>query len=58
MAQETACQTSHLKDVTTILDYDMTVDDEFKYLPYGTKESGQFTWQNVTRKVNIERRGV
>ncbi len=46
------------KDVTTILDYDMTVDVELMYLPFGTKESGQFTWQKSTQKVSIEKGGV
>jgi hypothetical protein len=46
------------KDVTTILDYDMTVDVELMYLPFGTKESGQFTWQKTTQKVSIEKGGV
>ncbi len=46
------------KDVTTILDYDMTVDVELMYLPFGTKESGQFTWQKETIKVSIEKGGV
>jgi hypothetical protein len=46
------------KDVTTILDYDMTVDVELMYLPFGNKESGQFTWQKVTKKVSIEKGGV
>ncbi len=46
------------KDVTTILDYDMTVDVELMYLPFGTKESGQCTWQKVTKKVSIEKGGV
>jgi len=46
------------KDVTTILDYGMTVDVELMYLPFGTKESGQFTWQKVTKQVSIEKGGV
>jgi hypothetical protein len=46
------------KDVTTIQDYDMTVDVELIYRPFGTKESGQFTWQKVTKKVSIEKGGV
>ena len=46
------------KDVTTVLDYDMTLDVELMYLPFGTKESGQFTWQKVTKKVSIEKSGV
>jgi len=46
------------KDVTKILDFDMTIDVELMYLPFGTKESGQFTWQKVTKKVSIEKGGV
>ena len=43
------------KDVTSILDLDMTIDVELMYLPFGAKESGQFTWQKVTKKVSIEK---
>ncbi len=46
------------KDVTTVLDHDMTVDVELMYLPFGTKESGQFTWHKVTKKISIEKGGV
>lgn len=46
------------KDVTTILDYDMTVDVELMYLPFGTVDSGKFSWHKVTRKVSIEKGGV
>jgi hypothetical protein len=46
------------KVVRTIIDYDMTIDVELMYLPFGTKESGQFTWQKVTRKVSVEKGGV
>jgi hypothetical protein len=46
------------KNVTTILDHDMTIDVELMYLPFGTKESGQFTWHKVTKKVSIEKGGV
>ncbi len=46
------------KVLRTIKDYDMTVDVELMYLPFGTKESGQFTWQKVTKKVSIEKGGV
>ncbi len=42
----------------TITDYDMTIDVELMYLPFGTKESGQFTWHKVTKKVSIEKGGV
>jgi len=47
-----------VNDVTTILDHDLTVDVELMYLPFGTKESGQFTWQKVMKKVSIEKGGV
>ncbi len=46
------------KVVRNILDYDMTRDVELMYLPFGTKESGQFTWQKVTKKVSNEKGGV
>ena len=46
------------KVVRKILDYDMTIDVELVYLPFGTRDSGQFTWQKVTKKVSIERGGV
>jgi hypothetical protein len=46
------------KDITTILDHDLTVDVELMYLPFGTKESAQFTWQKVTKKVSIQKGGV
>ncbi len=39
-------------------EYDMTVDVELMYLPFGNKEGGQFTWQKVTKKVSIEKGGV
>ena len=46
------------KIVRNITDYDMTIDVELMYLPFGTKESGQFTWQKVTKKVSLEKGGV
>ncbi len=46
------------KDVTTILDYDMTVEVELMYLPFGSVESGKFSWHKVTKKVSIEKGGV
>jgi len=46
------------KVVRNILDYDMTIDVELMYLPFGTKESGQFTWRKVTKKVSIEKGGM
>jgi hypothetical protein len=39
-------------------EYDMTVDVELMYLPFGTVESGKFSWQKVTKKVSIEKGGV
>ncbi len=39
-------------------EYEMTVEVELMYLPFGTKESGQFTWQKTTKKVSIEKGGV
>ncbi len=46
------------KDVTIIKDNDMTVDVELMYLPFGTVDSGKFSWHKVTRKVSIEKGGV
>jgi hypothetical protein len=46
------------KVIRNVLDYDMTIDVELMYLPFGTKESGMFTWQKVTKKVSIEKGGV
>jgi len=46
------------KDVTVIQDHDMTVDVELMYLPFGTVESGKFSWHKVTKKVSIEKGGV
>jgi hypothetical protein len=46
------------KDVTTILDHEMTVDVELMYLPFGTVDSGKFSWHKVTKKVSIEKGGV
>jgi len=46
------------KIIRNILDYDMTVDVELIYLPFGNKESGAFTWKKETRKVSIEKGGV
>lgn len=39
-------------------EYDMTVDAELMYLPFGTVESGKFSWQKVTKKISIEKGGV
>ena len=33
----------------------MIIDVELMYLPFGAKESGQFTWHKVTKKVSIEK---
>jgi len=45
------------KDVTNILDYDMTVDVELIYEPFGDKDTG-ISWYKVTKKVSIEKGGV
>ena len=45
------------KDVMTILDYDMTIDVELVYMPFGTRDDS-FTWQKVTKKVSLEKGGV
>ena len=39
-------------------EYDMTVDVELMYLPFGTVESGKFSWQKVAKKVSIEKGGI
>ena len=39
-------------------EYDMTVDVELWYLPFGNKDSDPFLWQKVTKKVSIEKGGV
>lgn len=41
-----------------IADHDMTIDVELMYLPFGTKESGTFSWHKVTKKVSLEKGGV
>jgi len=46
------------KVIRNILDYDMTIDVELMYLPFGTVESGKFSWHKVTKKVSIEKGGV
>jgi hypothetical protein len=46
------------KDITTIKDYDMTIDVELMYLPFGTVESGKFSWQKVTKKISLEKGGI
>jgi len=46
------------KNITTILDYDMTVTVELMYEPFGTNDTDTFTWQKVTKKVSIEKGGV
>ncbi len=45
------------KTVTNILDYEMTVDIELIYEPFGDKDSG-ITWHKVTKKVTLEKGGV
>ena len=39
-------------------EHDMSVDVELMYLPFGTVESGKFSWQKVTKKVSIEKGGI
>ena len=39
-------------------EYEMTVDVELVYLPFGARDSDPFTWQKVTKKVSIEKGGV
>ena len=45
------------KDVTNILDYDMTIDVELTYEPFGDKDTG-IVWHKETRKVSVEKGGV
>jgi hypothetical protein len=45
------------KEVTNILDHEMTVDIKLTYMPFGEEETG-ITWHKVSRKVNIEKGGV
>ncbi len=42
---------------TNILDYDMNVDVELTYEPFGDKETG-IQWHKVTKKVTLEKGGV
>ncbi len=46
------------KDVTAIQDYTMTIEIELMYLPFGTVESGKFSWHKLTKTVSIEKGGV
>jgi hypothetical protein len=46
------------KNITTILDYDMTITVELMYEPFGIKDGDTFTWQKVSKKVSIEKGGV
>ncbi len=39
-------------------EYDMTVDVELWYLPFGVRDNDPFLWQKVTKKVSIEKGGV
>jgi hypothetical protein len=39
-------------------EYEMTVDVELVYLPFGARDADPFTWQKVTKKVSIEKGGV
>ena len=45
------------KDVTNILDHEMTVDIELIYEPFGDKDTG-ISWHKVTKKVTLEKGGV
>jgi hypothetical protein len=45
------------KDVTNILDYEMTVDIELIYEPFGDKDTG-ISWHKVTKKIELEKGGV
>ena len=45
------------KDVTNILDHEMTVDIELTYMPFGDKDTG-ITWHKVTKKITLEKGGV
>lgn len=45
------------KPVTNILDYEMTVDVELIYEPFGSKDTG-ITWQKYSKKVTLEKGGV
>jgi hypothetical protein len=45
------------KNVTNILDYDMTVDIELIYMPFGERDTG-ITWHKVTKKIALEKGGV
>jgi len=45
------------KNVTNILDHDMTVTVELIYMPFGTMEDAT-AWHSVTKKVSIEKGGV
>jgi len=46
------------KIIQDILDHKMIIEVELMYLPFGTIESGKFSWRKVTRKVSIEKGGV
>jgi hypothetical protein len=39
-------------------EYDMNVDVELWYLPFGNKDSDPFLWQKVSKKASIEKGGV
>jgi hypothetical protein len=45
------------KDVTNILDHEMTVDIELIYMPFGERDTG-ITWHKVTKKITLEKGGV
>ena len=46
------------KPVTKILDYDMNIDVELWYLPFGTKQDDPFLWKKETLKVSLEKGGL
>lgn len=39
-------------------EYEMNVDVELWYLPFGTKENDPFLWHKVSKKAVIEKGGV
>ena len=45
------------KDVTNILDHEMTVDIELIYMPFGERDTG-ITWHKVSKKISLEKGGV
>ena len=45
------------KNVTNILDHEMTVDIELIYMPFGDKDTG-ITWHKATKMIPLEKGGV